>query len=165
MPTHVWTHGEAAVANILKLAPKLWDLWRGDYIHMTFIIPQISLLSRHFLQTRYWLLLTLKCKNMLHIYVLHSIICKNLFLVSIIHYFSSQNISAITNYSSIICCVSIQTKDHAQEICINTRTYFWCIMIWSWNSKSKSTKVWLVGLSCDMCTTTYLFIITEGVDS
>ena len=84
MSTHVWTHGEAAVANILKLAPKLWDLWRGDYIHMTFIIPQISLLSRHFLQTRYWLLLTLKCKNMLHIYVLHSIICKNLFLVSII---------------------------------------------------------------------------------
>ena len=63
-----------------KAGSKTVGLMAGDYIHMTFIIPQISLLSRHFLQTRYWLLLTLKCKNMLHIYVLHSIICKNLFL-------------------------------------------------------------------------------------
>ena len=164
MPTHVWTHGEAAVANILKLAPKLWDLWRGDYIHMTFIIPQISLLSRHFLQTRYRLLLTRRWQKYVAYLFMYFI---QLFVRTCsYHYFSSQNISAITNYSSIICCVSIQTNDHAQEICINTtRTYFWCIMIWSWNSKSKSTKVWLVGLSCDMCTTTYLFIITEGVDS
>ena len=114
MPTHVWTHGEAAVANILKLAPKLWDLWRGDYILMTFIIPQISLLSRHFLQTRYRLLLKLRWKNMLHIYIYFI----QLFVRTCsYHYFSSQNTSAI--FPQSLGSASIQTKEactHVQDI-------------------------------------------------
>ena len=47
----------------------------------------------------------LKCKNMLHIYVLHSIICKNLFLSLFL--FSKH----LRNYFLIF---GIQTKGHAQ---------------------------------------------------
>ena len=53
-----------------KAGSKTVGLMAGDYIHMTFIIPQISLLSRHFLQTRYRLLQTVRWQNILHIYCL-----------------------------------------------------------------------------------------------
>ena len=111
-----------------KAGSKSVGLMAGDYIHMTFIIPQISLLSRHFLQTRY----RQKYVAYLYLYFIQLFVRT----CSYHHFSCQQNNSAIIPQS--LGSASIQTKDHAQEIKHKN------IFLVHNEIKSKSTKGCLV---------------------